>query len=321
MHDGPGGLYKTLRARSARPLASVIMRRIVSWNVNGIRACVARGFVDWLRRCGADVIGLQEMRVTDELLPANLRRSKRYPHFFLSAARSRLGYSGVGLFSREAPREIVTDLGRPRFDREGRFQLVRFDDLLVANVYFPNGNGKERDLSRVPYKLAFTRRVFDVVDEARARTGLPALVLGDYNTAPAAIDLARPRANEKNSGFLPAERRALARCIERGYVDTFRALFPEEVRYSWWSSRFGVREKNIGWRIDLVLASADLMPRVRSAFIWDHVPGSDHCPVGVDISEGGPPPRRGRGEAAPAPLVRSPSARPRAARAEKTPRS
>lgn len=260
-----------------------VPRRILSWNVNGIRACVDKGFLDWLRRAKGDVVGLQEMRVDEEKVPPGLRRSRRFPHFALSVATSRKGYSGVGLLSREKPEEITTELSRPRFDREGRFQLARYDDLLVANVYFPNGNGKERDNSRVPYKLSFTRRVFDVVDQARAETGLPAIIMGDFNTAPHEIDLARPKDNKKTSGFLPEERRALRKCLDRGYVDTFRALHPDEIKYSWWSSRFGVRAKNIGWRIDLLVVSEDLLPRVKNAFILTKVMGSDHCPIGIDI--------------------------------------
>lgn len=260
-----------------------VPRRILSWNVNGIRACVDKGFLGWLRRSKGDVVGVQETRVSEDKLPPGLRRQRRFPHFSLSVASSKKGYSGVGLFSREAPVELHTDLGRPRFDREGRFQLARFDDLLIANVYFPNGNGKERDNSRVPYKLSFTRRVFDVVDEERRRTGLPAVIMGDFNTAPSEIDLARPKDNKKTSGFLPEERRALARCLDRGYVDTFRTLHPDEVRYSWWSSRFGVRAKNIGWRIDLLVVSEDLAPRVSNAFIATDVLGSDHCPIGIDL--------------------------------------
>ncbi len=244
---------------------------------------MGKGFLDWLRRARADVVGLQEMRVSEEKLPPGLRRSRRFPHFSLSEASSRKGYSGVGLLSRDKPAELRAALDRPRFDREGRFQLVRFDDLLVANVYFPNGNGKERDNSRVPYKLAFTRRVFDVVDEARAATGLPAVIMGDFNTAPEEIDLARPKDNKKTSGFLMEERKALAKCLKRGYVDTFRALNPDAVRYSWWSSRFGVRAKNVGWRIDLLVVSEDLMPRVKNAFILTDVMGSDHCPIGIDL--------------------------------------
>lgn len=271
--------------RSAAPglYTTAVPRRILSWNVNGIRACVDKGFLDWLRRSKGDVVGLQETRASDDKVPAGLRRSRRFPHFFLSEATSKKGYSGVAVLSRENPVEVRTGLSRPRFDREGRFQLVRYEDLLVANVYFPNGNGKERDNSRVPYKLSFTRRVFDVVDEARAATGLPAVIMGDFNTAPEEIDLARPKDNKKTSGFLPNERKALAQCLKRGYVDTFRALHPEAVKYSWWSSRFGVRKKNIGWRIDLLFVSEDLMPRVKDAFILTNVMGSDHCPIGIDL--------------------------------------
>lgn len=260
-----------------------VPRRILSWNVNGIRACVDKGFLDWLRRSKGDMVGLQEMRVGEDKLPPGLRRQRRFPHFSLSVATSRKGYSGVGLFSRDEPVSLRTQLDRPRFDREGRFQLAQFEDLLVANVYFPNGNGKDRDNSRVPYKLSFTRRVFDVVDEARAETGLPAVIMGDFNTAPAEIDLARPKDNKKTSGFLPEERKALAKCLRRGYVDTFRSLYPDEVRYSWWSSRFGVRAKNIGWRIDLLVVSEDLLPRVSDAFILTNVMGSDHCPIGIEL--------------------------------------
>ncbi len=241
--------------------------------------------MDWLRQSRADIVGLQETRVDAARLPPEIRSVRRFPHFHLQEASSKKGYSGVALLSRHAPQEVQTVLDRPRFDREGRFQLARFDDLLVANVYFPNGSGKDRDNGRVPYKLAFTRRVFEVVDQARAETGLPAVIMGDFNTAPEAIDLARPRANEKTSGFLPRERKALAACLARGYVDTFRALHTEEVRYSWWSSRFGVREKNIGWRIDLMVVSQDLLPRVRASFVLTDVPGSDHCPVGIEIED------------------------------------
>lgn len=262
---------------------TAVPRRILSWNVNGIRACVDKGFLDWLRRSKADVVGLQEMRVDEPKLPPGILRQRRFPYFSLSEATSRKGYSGVGLLAREEPVELRTALERPRFDREGRFQLAQFEDLLVANVYFPNGNGKDRDNSRVPYKLSFTRRVFDVVDRARAATGLPAVIMGDFNTAPDEIDLARPKDNKKTSGFLPEERKALEKCLKRGYVDTFRSLHPEEVKYSWWSSRFGVRKKNIGWRIDLLVVSEDLMPRVKDAFILTNVMGSDHCPIGIDL--------------------------------------
>jgi exodeoxyribonuclease-3 len=260
--------------------------RFVSWNVNGIRSCARKGFVDWLASARADVVGLQEVRAEQEELPDALRRNRRFRSLALSCARSKRGYSGVALLSRVPPAEVSTSLGRDEFDREGRFLLARFPGLLVANVYFPKGSGNLRDNSRVPYKLAFTRRVFAVVAKAQRSTGLPAIVLGDFNIAPEPIDLARPRGNETTSGFLPEERALFARCLARGYADSFRSLHPEAVRYSWWSNRIGVRDRNIGWRIDHVVVSRDLLPRVRTAFVWDHVRGSDHCPVGIDL--GGP---------------------------------
>lgn len=257
--------------------------RLVSWNVNGLRACVQKGFVTEIRKLKADLIGLQETRVSAAQVPAEIGRLRRFPHFSLHEARSRKGYSGVGLLARAVPEAHSIDLGSEEYDIEGRFQMVRLPGLILANAYFPNGSGKERDNSRVPYKIEFTRRVFDVVEEERRRTGLPALIVGDYNTAPAPIDLARPKPNEKTSGFLPEERDAFAELLDRGWTDTFRHLHPEKVQYSWWSQRFGVREKNIGWRIDHMLASEDLLPKLRGAFIWDKIRGSDHCPIGVDL--------------------------------------
>ncbi len=260
-------------------------RRFVSWNVNGIRSCVRKGFLDWLVASRADVIGLQETRCEEDELPDAVRSLRRFPYRSWITAQSKRGYSGVALLSRYEPIEVVTSLGEERFDREGRFLLARFPDLLVANVYFPKGSGTLRDNSRVPYKLDFTRRVFEVMDAARRRHRLPAVLMGDFNIAPEPIDLARPRGNEVTSGFLPEERELLARVRGRRWVDTFRHLHPTAVKYTWWSNRIGVRERNIGWRIDHVLVSRDLAPRVRRAFLWDEVRGSDHCPVGIDLDD------------------------------------
>ena len=153
---------------------------------------------------------------------------------------------------------------------------------MVANVYFPNGNGKERDNSRVPFKLEFYRALFETLERLR-RSGRRVLVMGDFNTAHREIDLARPRENRETSGFLPEERAELDRWLARGWVDTFRRFEPRPERYSWWSQRFGVRARNVGWRIDYVLASPAAMRFVRGAFLQPDVMGSDHCPVGVDV--------------------------------------
>ena len=258
--------------------------RVVSWNVNGIRACAKKGFADFLARAGADIVGVQEVRALPEEIPEAARAPAGWHTVFVPAERR--GYSGVGLYSRLAPEKVETALDEARFDVEGRYVAVHFRSargrFAVVNVYFPKGDGPNRDNSRVPYKLDFYDAVFRRVQRMRRRC--PVLVIGDYNTAHRAIDLARPKANEKNSGFLPEERAEIDRWLAAGWVDAFRALHPDEPdRYSWWSQRGGARERNVGWRIDYVLASPAAMKRVSQAFIWPDERGSDHCPVGVDI--------------------------------------
>ena len=254
--------------------------RIASWNVNGIRAGARKGFGDWLDGCGAEVVAVQEVRARLEQLPQELRRRAGW-HLDVVAAQ-RPGYSGVALFSRRAPDTIEAGIGRPAFDREGRVQIARFGRLLLVNAYFPNGNGKNRDLSRIPYKLRFYRRLFAVLEQARRR-GEPILVMGDFNTAHRDIDLARPRQNRKTSGFRTEERDELDRWLKQGWVDTFRHFEPGGGHYSWWSQRVGVRQRNIGWRIDYILASSSVMSFVRGAAIHPAVLGSDHCPISVDV--------------------------------------
>jgi exodeoxyribonuclease III len=256
--------------------------RIVSWNVNGLRACAGKGFLDFLETSAADVLGLQEVRAFPDQLPAAVRSPSGWHSCFAPASRP--GYSGVALYSRVIPDQVETGLGEARFDDEGRYLMARFGRLRVITAYFPKGSGRERDNSRVPYKLAFYAAVLDEVERLK-RLG-PVFVIGDYNTAHHPIDLARPKSNEKTSGFLPAERAELDRWIDAGWVDTFRARHPDEPgHYTWWRQWGGAREKNVGWRIDYVLASPAADRRVRDAFIWSQVAGSDHCPVGVDVDD------------------------------------
>ena len=254
--------------------------RILSWNVNGLRACEKKGFSDWLAASGADIVALQEVRALPEQLPEHLQTPDGW-HVAWSPAE-RKGYSGVALFSREAPDRVDTSLGEERFDIEGRLQVATFGRLVIANGYFPNGNGKDRDNSRIPYKLDFYRTLYDKLDRLR-RSGRRVLVMGDFNTAHKPIDLARPKTNVKTSGFRPEEREEMDRWIEGGWIDTFRHFEPGPDHYSWWSQRFGVRERNVGWRIDYVLASKAAMRHVKEASIHPDVMGSDHCPVGVVV--------------------------------------
>ena len=255
--------------------------RLVSWNVNGLRAAHGKGFLDWLATEKADVVGVQEVRARAEQLPEAVRAPEgwRAAHF-VSALRP--GYSGVGLFSRKTPDAVESSLGVRELDDEGRLQVARFGKLTVVNGYFPNGNGKERDNSRVPYKLTFYRRLFERLERG-LRDGERIVVMGDFNTAHQEIDLARPRDNRDTSGFLPEEREEFSRWLRAGWVDTFRHLHPEPGHYSWWSQRFGVRARNVGWRLDYVLASPGAMPFVKRAALHPGVMGSDHCPVSVDL--------------------------------------
>lgn len=254
--------------------------RVVSWNVNGLRACAKKGFLEWLAQARAQVVGLQEVRALAEQLPPPVRSPPRWRAHFVSAVRK--GYSGVGLYSRRAPDRVEGDLGEARFNDEGRAQFAHFGKLVVANVYFPKGSGPGRDNSRVPYKLDFYRAVFDRLQRHR-RAGKRVLVMGDFNTAHREIDLARPRSNTKNSGFLAEERQEMDRWIEAGWVDTFRHFHAEPGHYTWWRQWGEARENNVGWRIDYVLACPRALPFVKRAFIWPDVDLSDHCPVGVDL--------------------------------------
>jgi exodeoxyribonuclease-3 len=291
---------------------------VLSWNVNGLRAASRAGFGDWLARCGAAAVAVQEVRARPEQLDPALHDESVW-HLQLASAE-RPGYSGVGLFARRRPDEVVVGVGPgaaaalaaaaggeaaaqaplgaggagaaddaargatlAAFDAEGRALFARFGDLWIVSLYVPNGSGRARGNERVPFKLAFMKRVFDMLEPLRA-AGRPVLVAGDFNTAFAALDLARPAANVGTSGFLPEERAALGGWFAAGWVDTFRALYPErEGAYSWWSQRFGVRERNVGWRIDLVLASAAAMAEVEDAYLLPDQRGSDHCPVGVRL--------------------------------------
>jgi exodeoxyribonuclease-3 len=254
--------------------------RLVSWNVNGLRACAGKGFLSFLTKSKADVVGLQEVRAFESQLDEKLRQ----PHGWFTefSAAERPGYSGVAIYSRQAPDRVERTLGESRFDAEGRYICAHFGRVAVASVYFPKGSGNERDNSRVPYKLEFYRAVFDRLETMRKRG--PVFVMGDYNTAHTEIDLARPDTNKKTSGFLPEERAELDRWIEAGWVDVFRRRHRGEPgHYTWWRQWGGAREKNVGWRIDYVLASPSAAKRVTDAFIWPEVKGSDHCPVGCDF--------------------------------------
>jgi exodeoxyribonuclease-3 len=224
--------------------------RVISWNVNGLRACHRKGFLEFLEKSGADVLGLQEVRAFPEQLAPELRQPPGWHTAFAPAERP--GYSGVAVYCRQQPDRVDTLLGVERFDVEGRFIVAHFGRLAIASVYFPKGSGRDRDNSRVPYKLEFCATVFERIEKLRRRG--PVLIVGDFNTAHEAIDLARPKGNAKSSGFLPEERAEMTRWLSAGWVDVFRRQHADEPgHYTWWRQFGGARENNVGWRIDYVL--------------------------------------------------------------------
>ena len=257
--------------------------KVLSWNVNGLRSVFKKGFLEWLKKQDADVICLQETRALRNQVSKELGAISEAGWFIHLSAAERKGYSGVAMLSRTDPCGVWTKLGVQELDCEGRLQVATFGELTIANAYFPNGSGKNRDHSRIPYKFQFYEALFDALEPLRA-DGKKVLAVGDFNTAPTPIDLARPKSNRKTSGFTHEECDHLESIMGRGWTDVFRAQHPgEEGHYSWWSNRPGVREKNVGWRIDLTLASPGLLPDIDSSFIHADVKGSDHCPIGVSI--------------------------------------
>ncbi len=252
--------------------------RITSWNVNGLRAALKKGAAAWWQAEAPDVLCLQEVRAFPDQLPDDVRRALE-SDFAIWYPAERPGYSGVATFSRLEPLKVVRGLGEPRFDVEGRVIETRFPAFTLFNVYFPNGG---RDHSRVPYKLDFFARLLEICDARRA-AGEQVIVCGDFNIAHREIDLANPRENVNTTGFLPAERLWIDRYLKRGFVDAYRALYPERVQYTWWTYRFRARQRNIGWRIDYFLVSQGLMPLVRDVVVHHDVQGSDHCPVSLEL--------------------------------------
>jgi exodeoxyribonuclease-3 len=251
--------------------------RLISWNVNGIRAAIRHGFWDWLAADGPSVLCLQETRIQPSQLTDMMRNPPGLYAYWNAAERP--GYSGVATFCREQPLSVREGVGQPHFDIEGRVLITEHAGFTVVNAYFPSGR---RGHERVAYKIEFYDILLDFCADLRAG-GHPLIVCGDFNTAHQAIDLARPKQNVKTSGFLPEEREALDRWLQRGFVDIFRFLHPHAEEYTWWTYRFNARARNIGWRIDYALLAEELVPHVQEAPILGEVQGSDHCPIALTL--------------------------------------
>lgn len=253
--------------------------KLYSWNVNGLRACGARGFLDWFKKQSADVVGLQEIKVKPEQLETEFKNPGRYHGFWHPAEKP--GYSGVAIFSKKDPIAVRYGIGHKEIDREGRVITAEFKNLTVINSYFPNSR---RDHSRLPFKLEFCKLFAKYVEKEKTK-GKSVLLCADWNIAHTEIDLKNPKSNQKNAGFLPEERAWLSVFLKNGYVDTFRHFNPDPGHYTWWSYRPGVREKNVGWRLDYFLIDDESKKRLKSAHHQPEVMGSDHCPVRVEVRE------------------------------------
>ena len=261
------------------------MTVLYSWNVNGLRAVLKNGFMDWFQQTRPDILCLQETRLLPEEVPPALLEAEGYQSFWNPALKR--GYSGTATFSRVPP-EAVSTLDMPEFDEEGRAQLLYFKEFVLVNTYWPNSQDERK---RLPYKLAFCAAIGKALDKL-VKSGRHVIICGDFNIAHTEIDLARPKQNENNAGYYIEEREAMAAFLARGYVDVFRHLYPEQVTYSWWSYRARAREKNIGWRIDYHCVSEALLSQVEEVRIHDDVMGSDHCPLSIKLK----PAKRARGK-------------------------
>jgi exodeoxyribonuclease-3 len=252
--------------------------KLLCWNVNGIRAVHKKGFLDWFRHEAADVICLQETKAMKEQLQKELVEVEGYQSSWCSAEKK--GYSGVATYARPTPNAVSAGFGIPRFDAEGRVLVTEFPEFTLFNVYFPNG---KRDQERLDYKLDFYESIQKHWESLRKK-GKRLVICGDYNTAHHEIDIARPKENEKVSGFLKIEREWMDRLVEKKYVDIFRHKNPgKRDQYTWWDMMTRARERNVGWRIDYFFITDDLLPHATKAWICPDVMGSDHCPVGLEL--------------------------------------
>ena len=252
------------------------MIRFISWNVNGLRACVGKGFEDIFRELDADFFCLQETKMQAGQLDLQFDGYHSYWNY-----ADKKGYSGTAIYTRHEPLSVAYGIGIDEHDHEGRVITLEMPQFYLVTVYTPNS---QDELRRLDYRMQWERDFQDYLLRLNAHKSV--VVCGDMNVAHEEIDLKNPKTNRRNAGFTDEEREAMTRLLDSGFVDTFRRLHPDEVTYSWWSYRFRAREKNTGWRIDYFLVSESLAPQVAEAKIHTQIMGSDHCPVEVDLDLG-----------------------------------
>ena len=248
--------------------------KLISWNVNGLRACVTKGFLDYFKEQDADILCIQESKLQEGQISLDLEGYYDYWNY-----AEKKGYSGTAIFTKEKPTNVFYGMGIEEHDKEGRLITLEFEKYFMVTVYTPNSQG---ELKRLPYRMKWEdafREYLLKLDEKK-----PVIICGDFNVAHKEIDLKNPKSNRKNAGFTDEEREKLTELLDAGFVDSFRYIHPnEEGRYSWWSYRFNARKNNAGWRIDYFLVSERIKENIKDADIHSEVLGSDHCPVTLEI--------------------------------------
>lgn len=249
--------------------------KLISWNANGIRALSAKpDFEQFFKDHNPDILCLQETKAQEHQLEEHHYPSGDYHTFFHSAEKK--GYSGVAIFAKKKPLNVIEGIGVEEFDCEGRVLTFEYEDFFILSVYVPNA---QHGLARIEYRKKFNDEFLKFVNKLKKKKGV--IICGDLNVAHNEIDLKNPKANRQNPGFSDEEREKFNELLDAGYVDTFRHFYPQEIKYTWWSYRFNARARNIGWRIDYFVVNKEFTGKIKDAFILDQVKGSDHCPVGI----------------------------------------
>ncbi|MDD3976657.1 MAG: exodeoxyribonuclease III [Methanomicrobium sp.] len=252
-------------------------KKIISWNVNGIRAVAKKGFLDFISSESPDILCIQETKAQEDQLTSAIRHPKGYYSYFSSAEKK--GYSGVAVYTKDEPISIRKGFENPEFNNEGRILILEYSEFYLFNIYFPNGKMSKE---RLDYKMKFYDECLLEIEKLH-KSGNNVIICGDVNTAHKEIDLARPAENSKISGFLPQERDWIDRLLDSGFLDTFRIFTKEPGYYSWWDLKSKARDRNVGWRIDYFFANKEVKEKIKDASIMSHIYGSDHSPVLLEI--------------------------------------
>lgn len=251
--------------------------KIISWNVNGIRAAAKKGLVDWIKQEKPDILCLQETKAEEDQLDDSIKNIEGYKSYFCWGEKK--GYSGVAIYSKVEPIKVVRSFGADKFDNEGRILIADYKDFKLINIYFPNGAASKE---RLDYKMDFYEAFLDYL-KGLLESDEKIIICGDVNTAHTEIDLSRPKENENTSGFLPLERAWIDKLVASGFIDSFRMFNKDGKNYTWWDVKTRARARNVGWRIDYFFISENTRDKIKAAFIMSDVMGSDHCPIGIEI--------------------------------------